>query len=135
MLLREFNEIQKMNFWKLANNLVMVDGEVKDSEIKMLNEYKTELGLGDLKIESYSEELSDIIESMNLNRKQKKILMFELIGLAFTDDYYAESEKNYLMEIQRIIKMSDADVTIIGNYVNKVLKLYSELGEYINEWR
>ena len=133
MLLREFNDTQKMNFWKLANNLVMVDGEVKDSEIDMLNAYKTELGLDDLKIQSFSEELKDIIKSMKLNKRQKKILMFELIGLAFTDDYYAESEKNYLMEIQRIINMSDDDVAIIGNYVNKVLKIYSELGEYINE--
>lgn len=99
----------------------------------MLEEYRFELGDSGLKIDAPSDDVTTIIESMNLNNKTRKILMFELMGLAFTDDYFDQTEKDLLIEIQNIIGISDDEITILGKYVNDILKLYSEIGDYINE--
>ncbi|MCR5543551.1 MAG: hypothetical protein K6F55_05325 [Eubacterium sp.] len=133
MFLRELNNTQKNGFWKLANKLVFIDGKIEKSEKRMLEEYNFELGLAELEIKDYPDDVEKILSDMELDKRLKKIVMFELIGLAFSDDYYDQSEKELLIDIQNKIGLSETDVTELGKFVNEVLALYSKIGDFINE--
>lgn len=132
MLLKEFNDNQKINFWKLANILVKADGKMEDSEKNMLDEYKDELGIGEYEYYEGTESLESIINDMNLDIRLKKILMFELLGLAFADDYFDQEEKELLVKIQALIELNDETVKKLGKMVNELFDLYSRIGDEIN---
>lgn len=133
MFLRKFSEIQKKGFWDLANMMVLADGEVVDSERKLLNEYKIELGHTEFEIGKFDTNIKKTISSMKLNEKEKKELMFELIGVAYSDNNFDITERKILQDIQKELKLSDKEVSIIGKFVNSVLNIYSLIGEYFND--
>ncbi len=132
MFLKELSNNQKTVFWKLANKLVRADGSIDDSEVKMLEDFKTELSMDDLTIRDYQEDIETILREANYTDTQKRILMLELFGLAITDKCYDQSEKDMLIKIQTTIGIADEEMKIIEKYVDEVLDLYSRIGSFIN---
>lgn len=133
MFLKDYNKAQKQGFWILANQLVMADGKREKKEELMLEGYKAEMEMYDLEIKNYSDDVKAVIKKMNLSKRQKKILMFELIGLAFSDSYYDVSEELYLKKVQRALDLDGNDIKIIGGFVNDTLCLYEQISAYVNE--
>ena len=92
MFLKELKENEKPVFCKLANALACTDG-IAQAEIDFFKQYNAEMGTTYTLQENFSEDLEELTEQLkNSSKKSKKIIAFELIGLAHSDFEYSETE-------------------------------------------
>ena len=134
MFLAELLENEKKLFWELANELVFVDGQIEDGEIEMMEAYRKELGDESYLIEKPSCTIGKIPASKNvLEEKKKKIIYFELLGLAYADKEYVDSEKIMLHDLKKEFHISDADEKDMQEIIEKITDSYLKLGKILNE--
>lgn len=133
MFLGELLENEKRLFWELANYLVLADGKIADGEVEMLEAYKEELGKKDYIIEKSSYSAKELILENNLDLRKKKIIFFELLGLAFADNKYVDSEKKVLNEVKQAFNISDEDEREMLEIIQKIMDSYLNLGRILNE--
>ena len=114
------NEEKKL-FLDLAYDLASADGDVGAEEKTMVQHYCEEMDIEWIPI--FPIDRAEIIEKIKNNStiESKKIIIFELIGLAMADNKYEEAEKNIIMTIS-----SKIDLTM--DYVEKCEKI---IGEYL----
>lgn len=94
MYLGLLKEKQKELFLELAYNLASIDGNYSDKEKALIEEYCKEMKMDYLK-EERIHSINELVSKMNLlcSDKEKKIIVFESIGLAMIDRNYDESER------------------------------------------
>lgn len=114
MFLKEFNKDESKAFINLVNQFATVDNKFVKEEEKLIKEYKSELNLeeeGDLVLD-YDEVISILRRS---SERIKKIVYFELVGLALIDGNYEDIEVDFLdkiaidLDINRAIKIEFAN--------------------------
>ena len=132
MYLNELNKEQKKVFWKLANKIVMADGKVTVDEIKMLEEYKNELKSMDFEIKECPDIVSEIIDCVEYDNRVKKIILFELVGLAYSDNDYDQTERKLILEIKKLLGATDDSLLEIEKLILETSKLYGKIGDFIN---
>ena len=89
---------EKDAFLKLAYNLSNVDGSFGLEEKVVIESYRNEMNF-EFDIEKYAGADSDDIINDFLNvcdERSKKIIVFELIGLAMADNKYDDKEKKLI---------------------------------------
>ena len=133
MFLNEFDDAKKEGFWNLAVQLIKTDGKILPDEKGILSSYKAEMERDDLSVEECSEDIEKIVSDMDLDSKSKRILMYELVSLAFSDELYDLNERETLKAIQKAIGMSDEELSKLADYTRKLSELCIELEDYINE--
>lgn len=131
MYLALLNENQKHLFLEAANYLSLLDGEKSFDEQKMIEAYCYEMGM-DLnfevgKITSSDEIVNSLVESCG--EKEKKIIIFELIGLAVADGCYDKEEKTWISEVRRKFGMSEE----FGVNCEKMIQEYIVFQNQLNE--
>ncbi len=97
MYLTLLDEKEKESFLGLAYNLAAADGNYSDEEKAMIRSYCQEMQFefDDTKMVKETSELLNAINSGS-NTKIKKIIIFELIGLAMADGGYDKDEKELI---------------------------------------
>ena len=97
MYLSILKENEKELFLELVYALSSVDGDVANEEKIMIQSYCDELGI--VASPSNISKL-DVVNTLaeNSDIQSKKIIIFELIGLAMTDNNYNEEEKEFVLE-------------------------------------
>lgn len=114
MFLKELNNDEKRAFANLIYNLAEIDKKIAKNEKKLIKEYLKELEIkedGFSKL-SYTEIMYVLTKS---SERVKKIIYFELLGLALVDGNYEEKEIDYLdkvageLGITRVNKISFAN--------------------------
>lgn len=133
MFLGELNDVCKKAFWRLSNYMIAVDSEIEESEMAMLNEYKKELRCN-YEVEKVSaEEASEILKELSTcDSRTKKIIYFELLGLAYADADYAKEEKSAMRELQSSLGVSDSEVAELTDCVAAIMDTYKRLGSVLN---
>lgn len=143
MFLKELNNEEAVAFANLLDQFANVDHVVAREEKRLIDDYVKELGLNndEIGILSYNE----IIDILKRSRERiKRIIYFELIGLALVDGNYGDVEVDYLdkiainLDINRSKKIAFAnffynfkeihDFSVIETE-NKELKLLEEQAE------
>ena len=131
MFLFKLNKKEKEVFCKLANYVACVDGIAKE-EIELLDQYNLEMGT-QYKFETnckYSiEELTQQLSSSTL--EARKIIAFELIGLANSDSDYSSNEIQAVTQICFALKVDPNTQKEMENLVEKLMSLYHEVAELI----
>lgn len=114
MFLKEFNKEEAKAFINLVNQFANIDDNFVKEEEKLIKEYKNELNLEEdyELILAYDEVISILRKS---SERIKKIVYFELVGLALIDGNYEDIEVDFLdkiaidLDINRSIKIEFAN--------------------------
>lgn len=97
MYLAVLNEKQKKLFLELAYDLVFIDGKYSTEEQNMMKEYCREMNL-DFSVCNLHREINNILNELvvECTAYEKRIIVFELIGLALVDNRYDKKEKELI---------------------------------------
>lgn len=119
MYLSILKENEKKMFLDLAYALSSADGNMADEEKTMIHHYCDEMGIVKQTPSAVvkTEVVKELVETSEL--QSKKIIVFELIGLAMADNSYNETEKQFIIEI-----VSKFDLP--NNFVNSCEKIILE---------
>ena len=120
MYLSLLNEEEKNLFLDFAQVLSASDGNIGVEEVEILKAYCAEMNIS-TQFEKPSKPVENIIEEINSvsDDRSKKIIIFELIGLALSDNCYDESEKKLIAEAIQIFDMDE-------NYIQECEKVITE---------
>ena len=132
MLLDELSGVEKKTFWNIANVLASVDGRVLEEE-SVLNQYNEEMGTGfdfiDPAAVNIAEELGNISSGSLRNRR---IVYFELFGVAYADTELDEREQKILDEVCSALGIDSGVRAELENSVRTVYDTYRKLGDILN---
>lgn len=134
MFLGELTKNEKKLFWEIANCLVHADDKIADDEVEMMNEYKRELRENDYIIEKPVCTINEILANKDdIGVRKKKIIFFELLGLAYADKEFAESEKVLLQNVKMDFNISEEDEKKMLDIIDKISDAYLDLSKILKE--
>lgn len=124
MFLKELNKDESTCFLNLVSIFAKVDNKFAKEEKVLVEEYREELGI-------YSEEIRtmEYDEIINILKKSsdkaKKIIYFELVGLALVDGEYEDEEVDFLEKIADEFNITRAKKFAIANYFYNFKDVYN----------
>lgn len=133
MLLNELSFEEKKAFWNIANVLASVDGSAPEEE-SVLKQYSEEMGTDfelinpsgiDIRAELYSFKSSSL--------KNRKIMYFELFGVAYADTQFDEKEQKILDDACSILEITDDVRTTLEESVKCIYDTYRKLADVFND--
>ncbi|HHD2754057.1 TPA: hypothetical protein ACOTG0_002902 [Clostridium perfringens] len=130
MYLSMLNEKQKELFLEFAYHLVVSDGVYSPEEKALMDSYCYEMQIV-LKEDKFVKPLDDILEEINIecDSKEKKIIIFEVIGLAMSDSSFDKEERELIHDaVMRFNLESDFDIKC-----ERVICEYIEFQNRLNE--
>lgn len=129
MFLSLLNTEQKKMFLSLAYNLATSDGDFSENERLLIKSYSVEMNM-ELKIEDVDKDINHVVSRINdiCGIKEKKIIIFEIIGLAMADYNYDDGEYEI---VQKALSVFELD-SEFGIFCEKKLSEYFSLQEEIN---
>lgn len=134
MFLNRLNDEEKLAFISLARNVQLADNDVSEEEKLLIQGYYHEMNLFGVKEIEYSDdELINVFKYSTI--ENKKIVIFEAIGLAYADGDYSINEKNLINKIAYGIGITDDALDYLNEYVVSYIKLAGEINEIIHNTR
>ena len=123
---------EKKAFWNIANVLASVDGRVMEEE-SILMQYNEEMGVNfafiDASLVDVKKELESISES---SIRSRRIIYFELFGVAYADTEFDEKEQQVLAEVADALGIADDIRNTLESSVKNIFDTYKKLGEVLN---
>ena len=107
MFLSYLQEKQKKLFLEFAYCLAKSDGSYGSEEKEIMNAYSKEMGMeADISIIE-EKNYKDLIDEIDLitNEEEKKIFIFEALGIVLIDKNYADSEKKMIETAVSVFKL------------------------------
>ena len=126
MYLGLLNEKEKKMFLDFAQYVSASDGNVGVEETETLKAYCVEMNIS-TQFEKPIKTVDNVIEEINslCDDRSKKIIIFELIGLALSDNSYDIAEKN-------LINSAIESFNMDKNYIQECEKIISEYISFQN---
>lgn len=130
MYLGLLNAREKELFIGLVQHLVLADGENSDEEQKMILSYCEEMHMPYVKEFTQMAEKEIVEELVQISTIQsKKIISFELLGLALVDGRYDAKEQEMLQEMNERFGIADG----YGKECEELIADYIELQKKIEK--
>lgn len=115
MFLKELNNKEAVAFINLVNEFANIDHVLAREEKRLIKDYLKELNLDLSKIGAVSyDEALEILK--NSKERIKRIVYFELVGLALVDGNYGEVEVDYLDKIATDLDINRSQKIAFANY-------------------
>ena len=132
MFLNQLNDDEKDMFISLSVHAAETNGDFADEENRMIQEYCKEMGVVffDSKNIKPMSEVTDYFNSVDIS--VKRIVYLELIGLLYADGDFDELEQSFAKEFAEKIGLSQKEVDIQTNLLNKYLEITKEMFTAIN---
>lgn len=132
MYLSLLSEKEKELFLGLAFNLAVSDGNYSDEEKAVMNEYCREMQY-ELNENNIVKSTDILIEEINStsNMKVKKIIIFELIGLAMTDNCYHDEEGALIRELEIQFGIDEGYAKKCKSELTKYIEFQTELNQFV----
>jgi hypothetical protein len=129
MYLTMLNVKQQKLFAGLAYNVAISDGVFSDEEKELIKSYESEMGIV-LNLKDIDTNIDNIISEININcnLKEKKIIVFEIIGLAMSDYNYDDGERDIVRKALDTFGLDEE----FGNFCERKLSEYLKLQEELN---
>lgn len=132
MLLDELSLEEKKAFWNIANVLASVDGRVLEEE-SVLKQYNEEMGTGFEFVDPATIDVSKELESIKSGSlRNRRIVYFELFGVAYADTDLDEREQGILDQISSVLEIDGGVRKDLEESVKTVYDTYRKLGELLN---
>ena len=131
MYLSILKENEKKMFLDLAYALSSADGNIADEEKNMIDHYCEEIGIE--KSTPAILDKSKIINELDVvtELQSKKIIIFELIGLAIADNSYDEAEKQFISEVVSQFGLSKEFMDSCGGIIAEYLSFQNTINNLI----
>ena len=124
MFLKELNKDESICFLNLVSIFSKVDNKFVKEEKVLVDEYREELEIYNEEIKTM--EYNEIINILkNSSDKAKKIIYFELVGLALVDGEYEDEEIDFLEKVSSELNISRAKKFAIANYFYNFKDVYN----------
>jgi uncharacterized tellurite resistance protein B-like protein len=134
MFLGKLSQDEQTAFMKLASIIVKSDLNITESEEKLFSEYESEMGrtFGDLIKQDFN--LDEVLTSTeNIDVIKKRIIFFELLGLALCDNSFEDMEQKVIEKIRVKLDINIEMQNAMLSTINKLMKAYVEIGEYFEQ--
>ena len=132
MLLDELTLEEKKAFWNIANVLASADGRALEEE-SILEQYNEEMGTGFEYPDASQIDIKNELESIKASSaKNRKIVYFELYGVAYADTSFDDREKNILDEVCLALSITDDVRETLESSVKTIFDTYRKLGDVFN---
>ncbi|WP_178863449.1 hypothetical protein [Thiomicrorhabdus cannonii] len=126
MYLSFLNEEEQKDFLELARYSMGLNGEYKDSEEKVLLNYKYECHLEDY-LASRQDQIEAIIEAFTKSTdKVKKIVLIELYGVLSADNEVCEKESKFFGELA-------AKLDVDGFMLKRIIRWVEAMNDLVEE--
>ena len=108
MYLSLLKEEQKGVFLELAYEMAFLDNEFSEKEQLMIESYCNEMGM-EIPPVIRARSMAELIETIKeaWEEREKKIVLFEIIGLAMIDSNYDEEERKSIVAMTEIFGLTD----------------------------
>ena len=129
MYLAQLTENQKRLFLGLAYHIASADGNYSDDENLMIKSYCAEMNI-EFDLNNLSAQPDEIIARIKAEceEKSRKIIIFELIGLALVDHNYDDAERTIINTAMDRLDINKS----FGVQCEKLLNEYIEFQNKIN---
>ncbi len=127
MFLEMLKDEQKDLFLQLAVQAAKANGKFDETEKEMLIKFANEMNIepkseSDKSIDELTEELAKIT-----GKKERKIILFEAIGILNSDGEFDEKEAEYLANIAKKFEISKEDLEYMMSLVSYYVELFDEI--------
>ena len=132
MLLDELTLEEKKAFWNIANVLASADGRALEEE-SILEQYNEEMGTDFEYPDASQIDIKNELESIKASSaKNRKIVYFELYGVAYADTSFDDREKKILDEVCLALSITDDVRETLESCVKTIFDTYRKLGDVFN---
>lgn len=132
MLLFELSKEESKAFMRIVLEFVSIDNKVNREEKNIVAKYLSKLNLSREEANNLTvEEAKEILK--NSEDKIKKMIYFDLLGVALIDGDYETSEVDYLEEVADKFNISRATKIALANYYFDVDKMKNKSEEEVKE--
>ena len=132
MLLDELTLEEKKAFWNIANVLASADGRALEEE-SILEQYNEEMGTGFEYPDASQIDIKNELESIKASSsKNRKIVYFELYGVAYADTSFDDREKKILDEACLALSIADDVRETLESSVKTIFDTYRKLSDVFN---
>lgn len=128
MLLGNLNERQKQLFKDISIFVAYANGSFDEEEKNTVAAYCSEMDIPyseDTTTDNIDEAMSEIVDIST--EVEKRIIAFELIGLAYADGVYHEEERECIEKFSAKAGISATDLEKIDKLVEKVIDVNNEV--------
>ena len=132
MLLFELNKDEARAFMRVVYEFISIDNKVKREEKSIIDKYTSKLNVNKEDIEGFShKEAIDVLDKSE--EKIKKMVYFELLGIALIDGDYENSEVDFLEEVAEKFNISRALKIALANYYFDIDNMQNKSEEEIKD--
>lgn len=131
MYLDKLNYDEKCSFIELAKIISKIDGETSFNEVIVINQYLKEIGF-DENNEPHSRTLDEIIISFkDSSLNVKKIIIFELLILVYSDSKFCEKEEQLVDLLIDSFKINKKEYKQLVDSTNTIVLSLKEVNNII----
>ena len=131
MFLNLMNKPQKELFMELAIKAAEVNGVVELEEKNMLKAYAIEMQIhARYKTERETEEILNSLLEITCE-KERRIIVFEILGMMFSDGVYDEKEEQFVKYISDKAGMSIDDIMNMISVLKEYEKVYKKICDVV----
>ena len=132
MLLDQLTLEEKKAFWNIANVIASADGRALEEE-SILEQYNEEMGTGFEYPDASQIDIKNELESIKASSsKNRKIVYFELYGVAYADTSFDDREKKILDEACLALSIADDVRETLESSVKTIFDTYRKLSDVFN---
>ncbi|MGN0163656.1 MAG: hypothetical protein ACI4EA_08795 [Candidatus Ornithomonoglobus sp.] len=128
MFLSLLSENNKRNFIDLCGYASAADGIFSDVEKETIAAYCREMNINEM-IPDTTKDINTILDDLyeNSNKKEKRIILFELLGLFFSDDVFTDEEQELAKKIADKFEINKEEMQKLSSLLTIYKTLYNEL--------
>lgn len=123
MFIQHLNNKQQATLIAFAKEIIAADGHIDEKEELMLEKICSQC---DVNVHYDSKPELDELGGLFEFQHQKVAFMLELIGVAYADETYQESEKAVIGNLAEILNISPSLLTDMENWVRRQMILVKE---------
>lgn len=127
MFIANLNSNQQSVFLALAKKLIESDGVVSSEEAEMLDTIQRQMEKGVSPLDVELETLNSVFEC----KKSKASMLLELLGLAYADQDYHETEKSFMRQVVNACGISENELRDMESWVVRQLSLVREAVQFM----
>lgn len=125
MFVQNLNDTQQSYLLALSKELIGIDGELDEKELAMLQILESQCNDGIEEVDVDFETLTTVFE----DQIHKTSLLLELIGLAYSDSEFHETEKKWLEKLIGALGIENSKYQKMVTWVEAQMKLVVDAQE------